>query len=643
MTSLVLIGLLGGFITGISPCILPVLPVIFFSGGAQSSRVTAGNIQSKSGFGSAIPGIGGPGLAAGTLGGQTLGNTVGTGTTGTTGTTSTTDTTGNAVDSIGATVTPNAATAEATAPAVSRWRPYLVVAGLVLSFTVFTLLGSTLLSLLGLPQDIIRWAGIILLAVIGIGMLIPQVMEVLERPFQRFGRSSGKRPDNGFLLGIVLGAAYVPCAGPVLAAVSVAGTTGEIGADTVALALSFAIGTGIPLLFFALAGRGVVERISAFRTRQRLIRTIAGVSMIALSLGLVFDIPAVVQRALPDWTAGLHEHTNQLLHGNERRGAGADASATPDAPDGTSCVDGAGTLGDCGPFAAIEGTVAWLNTPNEQALTTADLDGKVVLVDFWAYSCINCQRSIPSIQKLHETYKDAGLTIIGVHSPEYAFEREVDNVRAATADFGLTYPIAVDSDLVTWRNFDNHYWPAHYLRDAKGTLRQFSYGEGGDATTERHIRTLLREANPTVELPDPIFTTDDPTTSGSRTPETYLGYGRAKYFAGGPLAKGAATFGFPPNQPADSFSLEGAWTVEAQHITPTAGEAKLRLKYHGKQVNLVLSGEGAITTTLNGQTRTHTISGVPNALELVATDTTQEGTIDITVSPGVQLYSFTFG
>lgn len=604
MISLVLVGLLGGFITGISPCILPVLPVIFFSGGAQSSRASAGKVGVANGIGGSIPGLAGPGLATGRLGGHTVGES----------------------------------TTEAATPAVSRWRPYLVVAGLVLSFTVFTLLGSTLLALLGLPQDIIRWAGIVLLAVIGIGMLIPQVMEVLERPFQRFGRSSGKRPDNGFLLGIVLGAAYVPCAGPVLAAVSVAGTTGEIGADTVALALSFAIGTGIPLLFFALAGRGVAERISAFRARQRLIRTIAGVSMIALSLGLVFDIPAVVQRALPDWTAGLQEHTNTLLHGNERRGTQA-----ADTPDGPHCVDGAGTLGDCGPFAPIEGAVAWLNTPEEKPLTSADLDGKVVLVDFWAYSCINCQRSIPSIQKLHETYKDAGLTIIGVHAPEYAFEREVDNVRAATKDFGLTYPIAVDSDLVTWRNFDNHYWPAHYLRDTKGTLRQFSYGEGGDATTERHIRTLLREANPTVELPEPVFTTDDPTTSGSRTPETYLGYGRAKHFAGGTLTQGAATFAFPPNQPADSFALEGAWTVEPQHITPTAGEAKLRLKYHGKQVNLVISGEGSITTSLNGQTRTHAISGVPNALELVATDTTQEGTIDITVSPGVQLYSFTFG
>jgi len=178
MVSLVLIGLLGGLITGISPCILPVLPVIFLSGGAQSARA-----QDEDG-----------------------------------------------------------------APAVSRWRPYLVVAGLVISFTTFTLLGSTLLNLLHLPQDVIRWAGIVLLALIGIGMIIPRVMEIMERPFARFQRSGSSNPTNGFLLGVVLGAAYVPCAGPVLAAVSVAGSTGRIGADTVTLALSFGLGTAIPLL-----------------------------------------------------------------------------------------------------------------------------------------------------------------------------------------------------------------------------------------------------------------------------------------------------------------------------------------------------------------------------------------------------------
>ena len=561
MVSLVLIGLLGGLITGISPCILPVLPVIFLSGGAQSARA-----QDEDG-----------------------------------------------------------------APAVSRWRPYLVVAGLVISFTTFTLLGSTLLNLLHLPQDVIRWAGIVLLALIGIGMIIPRVMEIMERPFARFQRSGSSNPTNGFLLGVVLGAAYVPCAGPVLAAVSVAGSTGRIGADTVTLALSFGLGTAIPLLGFALAGRGLTERLKAFRRRQRTVRVTAGAVMLALSVALVLDLPAALQRALPDYTASLQARTDSVLHG--KTGVG----------EGGTCVDGADELAHCGQLPRIDGVNAWLNTPGEQPLADADRAGKVNLVDFWAYSCINCQRSIPGIQKLHETYGDLGLQVIGVHSPEYAFEKEVDNVRGGAADLGVTYPVAVDSDLVTWRNFDNHYWPAHYLADSTGELRQVKFGEGGEATTERLVRELLREANPDVQLPAPVFTDDEPAVNGPRTPETYLGSARANNIAGDRLSNGTSSYSFPDKQASDTFSLDGRWNVSAQSISPEGGAARLRLRYQGKQVNLVASGEGDITYTTGGEKRTVHVSGVPNSIELVSTEDTREGTLDLEASEGLSLYSFTFG
>ena len=561
MVSLVLIGLLGGLITGISPCILPVLPVIFLSGGAQSARA-----QDEDG-----------------------------------------------------------------APAVSRWRPYLVVAGLVISFTAFTLLGSTLLNLLHLPQDVIRWAGIVLLALIGIGMIIPRVMEIMERPFARFQRSGSSNPTNGFLLGVVLGAAYVPCAGPVLAAVSVAGSTGRIGADTVTLALSFGLGTAIPLLGFALAGRGLTERLKAFRRRQRTVRVTAGAVMLALSVALVLDLPAALQRALPDYTASLQARTDSVLHG--KTGVG----------EGGTCVDGADELAHCGQLPRIDGVNAWLNTPGERPLADGDRAGKVNLVDFWAYSCINCQRSIPGIQKLHETYGDLGLQVIGVHSPEYAFEKEVDNVRGGAADLGITYPVAVDSDLVTWRNFDNHYWPAHYLADSSGELRQVKFGEGGEATTERLVRELLREANPDVQLPAPVFTDDEPAVNGPRTPETYLGSARANNIAGDRLSNGTSSYSFPDKQASDTFSLDGRWNVSAQSISPEGGAARLRLRYQGKQVNLVASGEGDITYTTGGEKRTVHVSGVPNSIELVSTEDTREGTLDLEASEGLSLYSFTFG
>ena len=562
VSSLVVIGLLGGLITGISPCVLPVLPVILLSAGAQGAR-------------------GGGGEPDGGL--------------------------------------------------ASRFHPYLVVTGLVVSFTVFTLLGSTLLSLLHLPQDLIRWVGIIMLALIGLGMMVPRVMEVLERPFARFQRFGGsKNPSNGFLLGLVLGAAYVPCAGPVLAAVAVAGATGRIGVDTVALALSFAVGTAIPLLAFALAGRGITERIRAFRNRQRAIRITAGVVMLGLSVALVLDAPAALQRRLPDYTASLQARTDELLHGDSSSG---------------TCRPGAATLGDCGPLPAIDGTVAWLNTPGNQPLTQKDRSGKVTLVDFFAYSCINCQRSIPGVEKLHQTYAEYGLQVIGVHSPEYAFEKEVDNVRGGVERLGITYPVAVDSNLTTWSNFNNHYWPAHYLADAQGNVRQTHVGEGGEATTEKHVRELLKQANPNVSLPAPVFSEvdDDAGTDSPRTPETYLGSSRASGFAQGALQKGRHSFSFPSDLKADTFALDGTWKVDSQSIAPADGPGRLRLSYRGKQVNLVVSGEGDLTWRVNGRTHTAHVSGVPNGMELVRTNEVGSGVLELQASPGLELYSFTFG
>ena len=565
VSSLVAIGLLGGLITGISPCVLPVLPVILLSAGAQGARGDGGDDKGADG-----------GFA-------------------------------------------------------SRFHPYLVVTGLVVSFTVFTLLGSTVLSLLHLPQDLIRWIGIVMLALIGLGMMVPKVMEILERPFARFQRFGGsKNPSNGFLLGLVLGAAYVPCAGPVLAAVAVAGATGRIGVDTVALALSFAVGTAIPLLAFALAGRGITERIRAFRTRQRAIRITAGVVMLGLSVALVLDAPAALQRRLPDYTASLQARTDELLHGDSSSG---------------TCRPGAATLGDCGPLPAIDGTVAWLNTPGNQPLTQKDRSGKVTLVDFFAYSCINCQRSIPGVEKLHQTYAEYGLQVIGVHSPEYAFEKEVDNVRGGVERLGITYPVAVDSNLTTWSNFNNHYWPAHYLADAQGNVRQTHVGEGGEATTEKHVRELLKQANPNVSLPAPVFSEvdDDAGTDSPRTPETYLGSSRASGFAQGALQKGRHSFSFPSDLKADTFALDGTWKVDSQSIAPADGPGRLRLSYRGKQVNLVVSGEGDLTWRVNGRTHTAHVSGVPNGMELVRTDEVGSGVLELQASPGLELYSFTFG
>ncbi|GEK87186.1 cytochrome c biogenesis protein DipZ [Microbacterium aerolatum] len=569
---LILIGLLGGLITGISPCILPVLPVIFLTGGAQSARFE--------GDGDVIP--------------------------------------------------------------ARRSRPYLVIAGLVLSFTLVTLVGSLILGLLGLPQDVLRWAGIVVLIIIGIGLLIPRFEQLLEKPFQWLPRKEVKNRGSGFGVGLALGAVFVPCAGPVLAAIIVAGSTGQIGPGTVLLTVSFSIGVAIPLLAFALAGRGVVNRIRAFRTRERGLRIAAGIAMLALAVGLVFNVPQALQRLLPDYTAPLQQELTENEAAEEALGLGG--LVTDENRQLDNCTNGAEELESCGTAPSIRGIEQWLNTPDGEAIDLEDLRGQVVLIDFWAYSCINCQRSIPHVVGWDETYRDAGLQVIGIHSPEYAFEKDAGNVAAGIRDFGIEYPVALDNSLSTWTNYRNRYWPAHYLIDAEGTVRHISFGEGNYEATEKMIRELLEDADPDVRLPAESGVADETPELGSTTPETFLGSSKDVNYGGEDSYRaGRATFEFPREQDADTFALEGDWEIATQYATPTAEGAEVRLSYRASEVRMVLAGAGEITVhTPDGESRTIEVDGTPRSYQLLK-GAAGSGELTVEIPPGVQAYSFTFG
>jgi cytochrome c biogenesis protein CcdA/thiol-disulfide isomerase/thioredoxin len=570
--SLVLIGLLGGLVTGISPCILPVLPVIFLSGGAQSARIGADG-----------------------------------------------------------------------APQVSRWRPFLVIAGLALSFSLVTLLGSLLLAVLGLPQDVLRWAGIAVLALIAIGLIVPRFEHILEKPFSWIPQRAVGVEHNGFVLGFALGAVYVPCAGPVLAAITVAGSTGRIGLDTVVLTVSFAVGTAIPLLVFALAGRRVAERIKAFRKRQRAIRIAGGVTMLALAVGLVFNLPQYLQQLVPDYTGGIQE---QLAESDEVQDAldlGGLVNEQNEKLD--QCSNGGEELESCGTAPDIQGITAWLNTPDGAGVDLADLRGKVVLIDFWTYACINCQRSLPHVTAWYEAYHDAGLEVIGIHSPEYAFEKEQRNVEQGVERFGIDYPVALDNSLSTWTNYRNRYWPASYLIDADGTVRHITFGEGGYDTTEKHIRELLELANPGVTLPAPTDLPDETPDVGSTTPETYLSAGKEVNFGGAEEYRtGDNAYRFPADQDRDTFALDGDWTIDFQGATPSEEEARVRLTYTATQeVRVVLGGDGTVVADIDGRRMRIDVAGSPDSYGLLTVGGAGQGRITLTVPAGVTVYSFTFG
>ncbi|MGA7050924.1 MAG: redoxin domain-containing protein, partial [Mycobacterium sp.] len=439
-----------------------------------------------------------------------------------------------------------------------------------------------------------------------------------------------------------LGALYVPCAGPVLAAIVVAGGTtsiGSIGLPTLVLTATFAIGTALPLLIFALAGRRVAERVGAFRRRQRVVQVAGGITMIVLAVALVFNLPAMLQRAVPDYTAAM------------QRGLGASdiqgirRQLNPGGPGGrlADCAEGAEQLQQCGAAPALSGITQWLNTPDGKPIDLASLRGKVVLIDFWAYSCINCQRAIPHVVDWYNRYKDDGFVVIGVHTPEYAFERVPGNVASGAAALHITYPVALDNDYTTWNNYQNLYWPAEYLIDANGTVRHTKFGEGDYDGTEKLIRQLLVDANPDVRLPGATHSADT-TPQTKLTPETYLGIGKADFYGGGgDYHTGTATFGYPANLANDRFALLGSWTLDGQGATAVSEDAAIRLNYNGKNVYAVVGGTGTITVTRDQQTTTTQISGPPTLHQIVADDAAHRDQLDLRVSKGLQVFSFTFG
>ncbi|MGB6209408.1 cytochrome c biogenesis protein DipZ [Mycobacterium sp.] len=570
MVSLALIGLIGGLITGISPCVLPVLPVIFFAG---TSGISEG------------------------------------------------------------------AVAVAVEPKHQVSRPYRVIGGLVCSFSLVTLIGSALLSLLHLPQDAIRWVALAALVAIGLGLIFPRFEQLLERPFSRIPQKQIAAGSNGFGLGLALGVLYVPCAGPVLAAIVVAGATANIGVPVVILTVAFAVGTAVPLLFFALAGQRVTQRVSAFRRHQREIRITAGVVTLLLAIALVFNLPAVLQRAIPDYTGSLQ---NKLANGQqiqeELGGIVNDQNKQL-----SNCASGSVQLQNCGAAPDLKGISAWLNTPGDKPIDLHALRGKVVLVDFWAYSCINCQRAIPHVEGWYKAYHGDGFEVIGVHTPEYAFEKVTGNVKKGAADIGITYPIAVDNSYSTWTNYRNQYWPAEYLIDAGGIVRHVNFGEGDYNGTEKLIRELITSVRPKVALPPPVDAADT-TPEGGLTPETYFGVGKMVNYAGdGGYDKGRRNFTFPRSVPDDTFALQGPWTLDYEGTTADGDISSIKLNYRAKNVYIVVGGTGTMTVVRDGKTTTMPISGPPTAHRIVTGNDVARGLLDVQLSKGLQAFSFTYG
>lgn len=617
MFTLAMLGLVGGLITGVSPCVLPMLPIIFFAGGSGKRPAAAPDHVSTAPR-PAVP----AGSAAGSGGNA--------------------EAEGSAA--VGVDVLTVGSVPPAKPPRTRRdLRPLIIIAGLVTSFSVFTLLGSTILSALGLPQDLLRWLGLSVLTLVGLGLIVPALGHLIEKPFYRLPQVAN-RDSSAFVFGLGLGTLYVPCAGPILAAITVAGATGAIGWGTVVLTVSFAIGAALPLLVFAAAGAKIRTRIDAYRARAAAFRTVGGIVMIMLAVALAFNVTDTLQRAVPAYTGAAEK---KLAESDTVQGALSPFD------DGTNkelanCRPGDADLASCGAAPALSGSGQWFNTAGNRPVTLDSLRGKVVLVDFFAYSCINCQRDAPQIKAWDAAYRDSGLQVIGVHSPEFAFEKSAANLQAALTEEGIDYPVVQDNDLKTWTAYRNRYWPAKYLIDSQGTVRAITFGEGNYQQTENLFRQLLTAASPGVTLPSPVSDSNRANTTtqaAERTQEMYLSPGRTQtgYNGSSPVGTGSRTYVLNPDPPLDTYSYGGTWIGESSSFR-AAQDSQIRLHYRAANVYNVIAGKGTVTVSAAGRPDTViTVAGTPNLYPLVESDTPAEGIITVTYSKNLQVFTYTFG
>ena len=513
-------------------------------------------------------------------------------------------------------------------------RPFRIVVGLVASFTVFTLGAAWLLDLLGLPQDLLRNLAIVLLFVVAAALVVPQVGDMLAWPLTRLARRPAGELGGGLLLGASLGLVFVPCAGPVLAAVTVLSATHRVGFAAVVLTLSYSLGLALPLLAIASAGRGAASRL---RAHAVWVRRVSGITIAAAALAIALGADRHLQTLVPGYTDFFQTHVEASHAASAELRKLTGANPVTERSTAAHGSEASGTLQDYGVAPDFAHVTAWLNS---KPLTLRALRGKVVLIDFWTYSCINCLRTLPHVESWAATYGPAGLVVVGIHTPEFAFEHVVSNVRSNASRLGVRYPIAVDNDYGTWNAWGNQYWPAEYLIDRQGRVREAHFGEGEYDTTESSIRLLLGEGSGSLPAATKLA---DPTPSGALTPESYLGFARIDRYGGSALVRGKPhTYTLPTQLAANNLAYGGRWTVDAQNIV-AGSDARIQLRYTARAVYIVLGGTGTMSVRAHGQPP-HTVHVDGDRLYTAIQNTqTKSDKLELRFSPGIKAYSFTFG
>jgi cytochrome c biogenesis protein CcdA/thiol-disulfide isomerase/thioredoxin len=556
-----------------------------------------------------------------------------------------------------------------------------------------------------------RFAALLLFGIFGLTLIFSSLAERLSRPLVRLGNrlsqnsSVGPNVANSFLLGVGTGLLWAPCAGPILGLILTGAALGGASVHTTVLLLAYAAGAATSLTVALLAGGRVFAAMKRSLGAEEWIRRALGIAVLVGVIAVAFGLDrGILTRLSLSSTANLEQRLVDRFHpqaaetaskdqamapgtammagsnammagnsamtaGNQSAMAGSNAMMAGNQPamaaNNAMMAAGGAPANATSSAADISGATTWINS---QPLTLASLHGKVVLIDFWTYSCINCLRTLPYIKAWNEKYKDSGLVIIGVHTPEFPFEKDESNVRKAVHDLGITYPVAMDNDYRIWRNFDNNYWPAHYFIDATGKVRYHHFGEGGYEESENWIRSLLEEANhkPLPGSPTQIAASGAEAAADSsdvQSPETYIGYHRAENFASpsGFNQNEPQVYEAPANLKLNEWALAGKWEDDRQIATSLAPSSAIVYRFHARDLHLVL---GPSTPGKPIRFRVTIDGKAPGADHGMDTDADGYGTVtedrlyqlirqhgavqDHTfriefLVPGVQAYSFTFG
>jgi cytochrome c biogenesis protein CcdA/thiol-disulfide isomerase/thioredoxin len=562
-----------------------------------------------------------------------------------------------------------------------RRRVLGVLLGLELSFVGISLLAAAALAALGLPATTQQWVSVAILGVLGLTMLVPALRLRLELATSRAvsrmpglaGRASGGEGfRGGFAGGLGLGLVWSPCAGPFLAAITAGSVTDGFTTRTVLMSIGFGIGMLGPLLLVLRGGHGMVARLRRRFGARRLDVTMGAATIATAVLIAVGGFTAINRQiaehvnltstpiASVEKAALRKANASDLARVREEHGSPATGAPSKEelALSGYPESD-PGVIGHLGPVPKLTGIHHEYNLPaGVTSLDSSYLRGKVVVYDFWTYTCINCIRTLPYLRALNERYAKDGLVIVGVHAPEFAIEKDEGNVHKALRDLDVTWPVATDPELKTWSAFHNHYWPAKYIADRTGELRYVHFGEGGYDQTEAVIRTLLGESASaaTSKLPkeQPIL---------GLTPETYVGYGRLNgdqwrgevagstdRIAPDVAAEYELAGGVTAPLGADQFALTGRWKQTEERAVAAGDDSQLLIHYRAKSVYLVLhppasgaatvivhdsAGEGGGTRRVRvDRDRLYTLRDGPGAAD---------GTIRLEVPRGMAAYAFTFG